>query len=64
MASMIQASTSAIAADVSESRPITECVMPRSFRMRAMIGNAVMDIADAMNSANVGKPTPCGANCS
>ena len=61
---MIQASTSAIAAEVSDSRPITECVMPRSLRMRAMIGNAVMDIAAAMNRAKVGNATPAGANCS
>ncbi len=61
---MIHASTSAIAAEVSDSRPITECVMRRSLRIRAMIGNAVMDMADAMNSANIGKATPAGANCS
>ena len=36
-------------------------VMPRSLRMRAMTGNAVIDIDAAMNSANGQNATPAGA---
>ena len=59
---MIHASTSAMAAEDSDSWPSRVWVMPRSLRMRAMIGKAVIDIAAAMNSANGQKPTPAGAS--
>ena len=59
---MIQANTSASAAELSASRPSLVWVMPRSLRMRAITGNAVIDIAAAMNSANGQNPTPAGAS--
>ncbi len=59
---MIHASTSATAALVSDNRPIVVVVIPRSLRMRAMTGNAVIDIAAAMNNANGQKVTPAGAS--
>src|SRR5690606_9704803 len=37
-------------------------VMSRSLRIRARIGNAVIDIAAAMNSANGQNATPSGAS--
>ncbi len=57
-ATMTQASRSATAAEVIASRPTVVCVMPRSLRMRAITGNAVIDIAAATKSANGQKDTP------
>jgi hypothetical protein len=61
-ASKIQANTSTTAAALSESWPKEVRVMPRSFRMRAMTGKAVMDSAAAMKSANGQNATPAGAS--
>ena len=61
-ASRIHANTSTTAAALSESWPKGVRVMPRSFRMRAITGKAVIDSAAAMNSAKGQKPTPAGAS--
>src|SRR5437868_3703167 len=55
------ANTSANAAAVSDSRPMVVCVNCRSFKMRAITGNAVTDIADAKNNAN-GQNTALGGD--
>ena len=61
-ASRIHAITSTTAAPASESWPKAVCVIPRSLRMRAITGNAVIDSAAARNSAKGPKPTPAGAS--
>ena len=63
-ASRIQAITSLIAAQVRAATPSSVLVSPRSVRIRASTGNAVIDIATPMNSANAVLDTPAGANAS
>ena len=53
---------SLMAAQVSASMPIGVCWSPRSPRMRASTGNAVIDIDTPMNSANDANGTPAGAS--
>src|SRR5690606_16560951 len=57
----IQTQASSITAAPSASRPGVLRVNALSFRIRASTGNAVTEIAAAMNSANGQKPTPSGA---
>ena len=56
--------TSLIAAQVREAAPSSVRVRPRSVRMRARTGNAVIDIATPMKSAKTIGDTPSGANAS
>ena len=57
-ASRHQAVTSSTAAQVSAATPRSVRVSPRSVRIRASTGNAVIDIAMPMNIANATKGTP------
>src|SRR5262249_15288294 len=61
-ASRHHAVTSPTAAQVSAATPSSVRDSPRSVRMRARTGNAVIDIAIPMNSANGRKRTPGGPN--
>ncbi len=58
-ASNVQARTSSVAAQASAMPPVWVRCIRRSVRMRASTGNAVIDIAAPMNSAN-GQKSPSG----
>ena len=60
-ASRHHALASSMAAQVSASMPIGVRCSPRSPRMRASTGNAVIDIDTPMNNANGVNATPGGA---
>jgi 1-pyrroline-5-carboxylate dehydrogenase len=61
-ARMHQAVTSSTAAQVIAIDPSVVCVSPRSSKIRASTGKAVMLIATPMNNANALKEVPAGAN--